>query len=95
MTIGDRESLLRRIGQIRRTGAGDERPRSDAGDPQPDRLHALEVRMAHVERLLEGFQDSVHRESERHDALIAELQAQVDPAAMSSALAEHARNRGL
>jgi predicted secreted protein len=37
----------------------------------------------------------VHRESERHSQLIAELQAQVEPGAMGAALADDARNRGL
>ena len=51
--------------------------------------------MAHLERLLEGLQDSVHRESERHAKMIAELQTQLEPGAISAALAEDARNRGL
>ena len=51
--------------------------------------------MAHLERLVEGLQDSVHRESDRHSKMIAELQAQVEPAAMSAALADDARHRGL
>jgi predicted secreted protein len=37
----------------------------------------------------------VHRESERHDKLIAELQAQVEPTAMSATLSKHARDHGL
>jgi hypothetical protein len=53
------------------------------------------MRVSHLERLLEGLQDSVHRESERHEKLIAELQAQVQPGAMGASLAEDARNRGL
>jgi hypothetical protein len=51
--------------------------------------------MAHLERLVEGLQDSVHRESERHAKLIAGLQADVQPGAMGAALAEDARDRGL
>ena len=96
MTLGDRERLLRRIRQIRRTAArpGDRLP-NDAADPQLNRLQALELRVAHLEQLLEALQDSVHRESERHAELIATLQAQVDPRAMGAALAKDARNRGL
>ncbi|MDE3132171.1 MAG: hypothetical protein KGL16_13560 [Acidobacteriota bacterium] len=96
MPLGDRERLLRRIRQIRRADAplGDRLP-DDARDPQLGRLQALEARVAHLEQLLEGFQDSVHRESERHAELIAALQAKVDPEAMSAALAKDARNRGL
>jgi|GEM_PF-2322842 len=96
MTLGDREGLLRRIRQIRRmaTPIGD-RPLDDARDLQLDRLEALEVRVAHLEQLLEALQDSVHRESERHAELITALQAQIAPGAMSAALAKDARNRGL
>jgi hypothetical protein len=96
MPLGDRENLLRRIRQIRRSAApsGDRLPAGAPG-PQPDPLAAIEVRVAHLEHLLEGLQDSVHRESERHAEMIAALQAQVDPGAMNAALAEDARNRGL
>ncbi len=95
MMIGEREGLIARIRQIRRTAAPRERPNSDANDPHTDRLQALEARVAHVENLLEGLQDSVYRESERHAKLIAELQSKVSPQAMGAALAEEARDRGL
>ena len=95
MMIGEREGLIARIRQIRRTAAPRERPNSDAKGPHADRLQALEARVAHVENLLEGLQDSVYRESERHAKLIAELQNQVSPQAMGAALAEEARDRGL
>jgi hypothetical protein len=90
----DREGLITRIRQLRRPPAG-ERPSTDVGDPRPDALQALEVRVAHLEQLLQGLQDSVHRESERHAKLIAELQGQIEPGTMGAALAEDARNRGL
>jgi hypothetical protein len=95
MTIGDREGLIARIRQIRRPSADRKRTSSDVGDRQPDRLQGLEGRVARLEQQLEGLQDSVHRESERHAKLIAELQTQVQPGAMGAALAEDARNRGL
>jgi len=95
MTVGDREGLIARIRQVRRLATARERPPSDVGDPQAERLQALETRMAHVEQLIQGLQDSVHRESERHARLIAELQAQTQPGTMGAALAEDARNRGL
>jgi Tfp pilus assembly protein FimV len=95
MTIGDREGLMARIRQIRRLAAARDRAAGEARDPQPDRLQALEARVAHLERQLDGLQDSVHRESERHASLIAELRTQVQPGAMGAALAEDARNRGL
>lgn len=95
MTVGDREGLIARIRQVRRLAAARDRPKSHAGDPQTERLQALEARLAHLEGLVEGLQDSVHRESERQAELIAELQTQVRPGAMGAALAEDARNRGL
>ena len=39
-------------------------------------MPVLEARVADLERLVEGLQDAVYRESERHEKLIAELQAQ-------------------
>jgi uncharacterized coiled-coil protein SlyX len=95
MMIGEREGLIARIRQIRRAAAQREGPTSDTDDSYADRLRALEARVAHVEQLLEGLQDSVHRESERHAKLIAELQTQVQPPAMGAALAEDTRSRGL
>jgi hypothetical protein len=95
MTTGDREGLIARIRQVRRLATARNRTRAGGSAPQPDRLEALETRMAHLEQLVEGLQDSVHRESERHAKLIAELQAQVEPGAMGAALAEDARDRGL
>ena len=91
----DRAGLIARIRQVRRLAAVRDRPRTDKGQPPPDRLRELEVRVAHLEQLLEGLQDSVHRESERHAKLIAELETRLQPGTMGAALAEDARNRGL
>ena len=91
----DREGLITRIRQMRRVPTAGDRQDTRAGDPAVDPLPALEARVAHLERLVEGLQDSVHRESERHAKLIADLQAQIEPGAMGAALAEDARNRGL
>lgn len=95
MTIRAREGLIARIRQVRRLGASGDRADTHAEGPEPDRLESLEMRVMHLERLVEGLQDSVHRESERHSRLIADLQAQTQPGAMGAALAEDARNRGL
>jgi hypothetical protein len=100
--MSEREGLIARIRQVRRSGAAaDASARRSTIDPQDgrgtrdERVDALEVRMAHLERLVEGLQDSVHRESERHAKLIGELQDQVQPGTMGAALAEDARSRGL
>lgn len=97
MMLPEREGLIARIRQVRRLAVARDRADGPARDPDPEAhtLRALEARVAHLERLVEGLQDSVHRESERHDKAIAELQGQVDPGAMGAALAEDARNRGL
>ena len=96
MSMREREGLIARIRQLRRTAAaGDASAGRSTVDPRDDQVHALEVRVAHLEQLVEGLQDSVHRESERHGKVIAELQAQIQPGAMGAALAEDARSRGL
>jgi hypothetical protein len=107
MTMRDREGLIARIRLMRRVPAAGDRAARDrqdtraadpevrAADPEVDAFSALETRVKHLERLVEGLQDSVHRESERHSKLIADLQAQIEPGAMGAALAEDARNRGL
>ena len=89
--MSEREGLVARIRRARRATVD---PQADRGT-RDDRVDALEARLRHVEQQLEGLQDSVHRESERHGKLIAELQAQTQPGAMGAALAENARSRGL
>lgn len=92
----EREGLIARIRQIRRTAPASAAPRpevapnDDTNGPQP-----LEARVKHLEQLLEALQDSVHRESERQSKRIAELEAQIQPAALSVALSKDARERGL
>ena len=100
--MSEREGLIARIRQVRRSGASaDASARRSTVDPQDDRdtrddrVDPLEARIAHLERLVEGLQDSVHRESDRHAKLIAELQGQIQPGAMGAALAKDARSRGL
>ncbi len=94
MMTGERESLVARIRQVRLATARDRQRTQPAATPA-DEARSLEARVAHLEQLLEGLQDSVHREAERHAQLIAELQAQVQPGTMGAALAEDARTRGL
>jgi uncharacterized coiled-coil protein SlyX len=98
MKIGDRERLVNRVRQIRgAAGASSPEPPQSDGDrgPDPTRASTLEARIAHLEQLLEGLQDSVHRESRRQDKRITELEAQVQPAALGEALSRDARDRGL
>jgi len=89
------EGLVGRIRQTRRANAAESDAAAGLAPGALDQIDGLEQRVAHLERLLEGFQDSVYRESERHASMITELQLKVEPGAMSAALAEDARNRGL
>lgn len=94
--MGERERLIGRIRQIRRTSKLDDDARgSRVGDPDRDRLHALEERITQLEALVQGLQDSVHRESSRHARQITELETRIQPGAMGKALSDDARARGL
>jgi len=96
MRIGERERLVTRLRQIRQTGrTSEEQPASEAGDPVRAQVAVLEERVAHLEQLLEGLQDSVHRESERQGKRIAELEARIEPGAIGEAMSKDARERGL
>lgn len=96
MRIGERERLVTRLRQIRQTGTTtDAQPGSDAAGPGRAQLVALEERIAHLEQLLEGLQDSVHRESERQGKRLAELEARIQPGTLGEAMSKDARERGL
>jgi hypothetical protein len=92
----EREGLIARIRQIRRTAAASAAARPEVAQKDDTiALQALQARIEHLERLVEALQDSVHRESERQGRLIAELQARIQPSALSVALSKDARDRGL
>ena len=96
MSSSEREGLIARIRQLRRIGdLSVSRPRSPAGTPVESDLRGLERRIAHLEQLVQGLQDSVHRESERQTDRIAALEAQIRPAELARALSKDARSRGL
>lgn len=62
---------------------------------KPDEgLPALEVRVAHLEAMVEGFQDAVYRDSLRINTELDELRKQLDPAELSRALSREKRERG-
>jgi len=71
------------------------RPQRGLDEPSARRLDALEQRVAHLERLLEGLQDAIHRESMRRDDDTAQLQRRTAPHEMARALDEDARKRGI
>jgi predicted nucleic acid-binding Zn-ribbon protein len=68
-------------------------------EQQPDedrrRLERLEQRLEHLETLVEGLQDAVHRDSIRHEERMSELERKTAPEALAKALSEDARRRGL
>jgi uncharacterized coiled-coil protein SlyX len=91
-----RNPLIERIARMRRQAADAEpSPRSEPQATHAQELASLEQRVAHLEKLLEGLQDSVHRESARQSKQLDELEAQLEPAALAVALEEDARRRGL
>jgi chaperonin cofactor prefoldin len=92
----EREQLIARIRQIRRVvNTADEAAKESGDAPERDRVDQLEARVEHLEALLQGLQDSVHRESSRHAKLIAELEARIQPDALGRAFSDDARARGL
>lgn len=92
----EREGLVARIRQIRRS-AGPAPERAESGSPNPERdpVWALEARIIHLEQLVQGLQDSVHRDAVRQAKRIADLEARTDPAALRRALSKDARERGI
>jgi hypothetical protein len=88
--------LIARIRQMRRTtDPSGQAPRTTAPRDDTSALEVLRTRVEHLEQLVEGLQDSIHRESERQGKRITELEARMEPAAISVALSKDARDRGL
>jgi hypothetical protein len=77
--------MLRRLRRRQRTREGS----------RERRLELLEQQVAHLEGLVEGLQDAVHRESVRRDHEAAEIHRQMEPGELSRTLSEEARKRGL
>ncbi|MBV8987796.1 MAG: hypothetical protein JO181_04230 [Solirubrobacterales bacterium] len=93
--MNEREGLIARIRQVQRSAATGWRRSSSTVQANDDMMRALEERVAHLERLVEGLQDSVHREALRQGKRIAELETRIQPAELSKALSKDARDRGL
>jgi hypothetical protein len=54
-----------------------------------------EARIAHLEQLVQGLQDSVYREGQRQEKRITELEKRLEPTSLAAALSKDARDRGL
>jgi hypothetical protein len=96
----EREGLIARIRHLRRVAAArDEAATTDVElaevGPDPAQMRSLETRVAHLEQLLEGLQDAVHREATRQNRRFAELEARLEPAELGRTLSKDARDRGL
>jgi uncharacterized coiled-coil protein SlyX len=59
-----------------------------------ERVPALEARIAHLEAMIEGLQDAVHRNSTRTDTQLHELRKQLEPDQLARALSAEQRRRG-
>jgi hypothetical protein len=96
VSLREREGLIARIRQIRRTeGASGEPATAGSGGVEGEAVRALEARISHLEQLLQGLQDSVHREATRQGKRIADLEARIEPAELARAVSRDARDRGL
>jgi uncharacterized coiled-coil protein SlyX len=58
-------------------------------------MQALEQRVTHLESMIEGLQDAVHRESQHTREQLDELRHRTEPGEISRALSRDARERGL
>jgi hypothetical protein len=61
----------------------------------PEDLQRLRERLEHLEALVEGLQDAVHRDSIRHEERMTELERRIQPEVLAKALSDDARRRGL
>jgi hypothetical protein len=96
---GESDGLMARIRRMRRTDSTPDVLTHLTGAPPAESgagpLGSLEQRVSHLEQLVQGLQDSVHRETHRQERRLAELEARLDPAALAAALSKNARERGL
>jgi hypothetical protein len=83
-------SMRERIGRL----MGGLRP-AKRPDEDRRRLQQLEERLEHLEALVEGLQDAVHRDSIRHEERMSRLERSMEPDALAKALSDDARRRGL
>jgi hypothetical protein len=60
-----------------------------------EQIELLGQRIAHLEAVVEGLQDSVHREAVRRGNQIEALETKTKPGEISRALTRDARERGI
>jgi hypothetical protein len=72
-----------------------ERNASAADAHRDRRLEAIEARLDHLEKALEGLQDAFYRQARLEDDNINELRRRTVPEQVARDLSENARRRGL
>lgn len=92
---GRRAAILGRVVQLGRGRRAADADAQALAAGHEQRIEVLEQRVDQLEALLEGLQDAVHRESVREDKRIATLEKRSEPAEVSRALSQDARERGL
>jgi vacuolar-type H+-ATPase subunit I/STV1 len=92
MSILDRVIGMRRQRDVR--GAADAVPTPPDGG-HDERLRALEEHVEHLQALVEGLQDALHRSESRQGEEIRALQEKTEPERLAQALSQNARERGL
>jgi uncharacterized coiled-coil protein SlyX len=60
-----------------------------------DRIASLETRVTHLEAMIEGLQDAVHREATRSKTRLDDMERKIEPSELSRRLSKDARERGL
>jgi uncharacterized coiled-coil protein SlyX len=60
-----------------------------------ERTTSLERRVSHLESMIEGLQDAVHREALRNNARLEEMEKHIEPAELRRRLSQDERERGL
>ena len=86
--------LLERVIQQRRSASAATGAPAGEAD-QERRIGALEQRVEYLESLLEGLQDSVHREAARHEREMKALEAKTQAPEMARAIDKYSRERGV
>jgi hypothetical protein len=66
-----------------------------SGEPDDNRIAALEARLDQLESIVESLQDALHREAIRRDEDTNQIQRRIEPRAIAKALSDDARRRGL
>ena len=89
-----RAGLLDRVVQLGRRRRPFEGAASEPAEDYEGRIQALEKRIDHLEALLEGLQDAVHRESVRQGGRMDALEKKDEPAGMFGAVSRDTRRRG-